>query len=74
VKAKELADLTDEELAQRLRDLKTELFNLRFQHATGQLENPARLREVRRDIARVQTVQRLRELERERAQAGGAAR
>jgi large subunit ribosomal protein L29 len=62
LKAKDLAEMTEEELERKFRDLKTELFNLRFQNATGQLENPIRLREVRRDIARVKTVQRLREL------------
>ncbi len=59
---RDLAERTDEELRQQLADLKAELFNLRFQHATGQLENPIRLRDVRKDIARVMTAQRLREL------------
>ncbi|MBX6350145.1 MAG: 50S ribosomal protein L29 [Clostridia bacterium] len=71
MKAREVAELTDEELARRVRDLKQELFNLRFQKATGQLDNPMRLREVRRDVARVLTIQRLRELE--RAQGGEPA-
>jgi len=62
VKAEELRDLTSEELAQKVADLKEELFNLRFQMATGQLDNPMRLRAVRRDIARVRTVMREREL------------
>ncbi|ADU52365.1 ribosomal protein L29 [Thermaerobacter marianensis DSM 12885] len=62
MKARELRELSDEELAKKLRDLKEELFNLRFQAATGQLDNPMRLRQVRRDIARVQTIQREREL------------
>jgi len=62
VKAEELRDLTSEELAQKVADLKEELFNLRFQMATGQLYNPMRLRAVRRDIARVRTVMREREL------------
>ncbi|EKP94856.1 MULTISPECIES: 50S ribosomal protein L29 [Thermaerobacter] len=62
MKAKELRELSDEELNKKLRDLKEELFNLRFQAATGQLDNPMRLRQVRRDIARVQTIQRQREL------------
>ncbi|MDI3298963.1 MAG: 50S ribosomal protein L29 [Bacillota bacterium] len=66
MKAKELAELSDAELEKQIRDLKSELFNLRFQHATGQLENPMRLRQVRRDIARVKTVLRQRELARER--------
>lgn len=59
---KELKELTDEELRRKLRSLKEELFNLRFQHATGQLDNPLRLREVKRNIARVQTLVRQREL------------
>ncbi|MBO2518216.1 MULTISPECIES: 50S ribosomal protein L29 [Limnochorda] len=62
MKAEELRDLTSEELAQKVADLKEELFNLRFQMATGQLDNPMRLRAVRRDIARVRTVMREREL------------
>ncbi len=59
---KDLAERSDEELRKQLADLKAELFNLRFQHATGQLENPIRLRDVRKDIARVLTAQRMREL------------
>lgn len=62
MKAQELRNLSDAELEQRLRDLKEELFNLRFQNAAGQLDNPLRLRQVRRDIARIRTVQREREL------------
>ena len=64
MKATELLELSDEDLEKRIRDLKEELFRLRFQHATGQLENPMRLREVRRDIARLKTVVRQRELSR----------
>jgi large subunit ribosomal protein L29 len=56
VKAKELRSLSSEELNQKLAELKEELFNLRFQLATGQLENPMRVRAVRKDIARVKTV------------------
>jgi large subunit ribosomal protein L29 len=62
LKAKDLEELSDEELAGKEADLKSELFKLRFQGATGQLDNPMRLREVRRDIARVKTVRRMREL------------
>lgn len=62
MKAKELRELTDHELNQKLDDLKDELFNLRFQSATGQIENPMRIRQVRKDIARVKTVKREREL------------
>jgi len=56
VKASELRSLTREELDQRLREAREELFNLRFQHRTGQLGNPLRIREVRKDIARLQTI------------------
>jgi len=58
----ELRGLDDDELVTRLREAKEELFNLRFQVATGQLENHGRLRAVRRDIARVYTIMREREL------------
>ena len=68
--AEDLRQLTDEELVDRLRDSKQELFNLRFQNATGQLDNNRRLQVVRRDIARIYTVMRERELA---ALAGGAA-
>ena len=70
MKAKELAELTTAEIEQKLRSLKEELFNLRFQKATGQLENPARIRQVRKDIARVKTVLRERELGIERRLQG----
>ena len=62
MKAKELRELTNQELDQKLDELKDELFNLRFQSATGQVENPMRIRQVRKDIARVKTVKREREL------------
>ncbi|OBJ69795.1 50S ribosomal protein L29 [Mycobacterium sp. 1274756.6] len=62
VSAGELRELTDDELTERLREAKEELFNLRFQLATGQLSNNRRLRVVRREIARVHTVLREREL------------
>ena len=58
----ELRELTDDELAARVRESKEELFNLRFQTATGQLANNRRMRVVRQDIARVYTVLREREL------------
>lgn len=54
--------MTDAELDSELRKMKTELFNLRFQHVTGQLENPIRLRDIKRDIARVKTVIREKEI------------
>ena len=56
--AKELRDLTPNELELKLKDLKEELFNLRFQLAINQLENPMRITAVKRDIARVSTVMR----------------
>ncbi|MEJ2888263.1 50S ribosomal protein L29 [Actinomycetospora aeridis] len=60
--AAELRELTGEELVARAREAKAELFNLRFQMATGQLDNNRRLRTVRHDIARIYTVMREREL------------
>jgi large subunit ribosomal protein L29 len=58
----ELRELTDEALAGKLREAKEELFNLRFQQATGQLENHGRMKAVKADIARIYTIQREREL------------
>lgn len=58
-----LRDKSNEELVQELAELKEELFRLRFRHATHQLENPTQLKSVRRNIARVKTIQRERELE-----------
>ena len=60
--AGELRELTDAELTEKLREFKEELFNLRFQSATGQLANNRRLRTVRQEIARIYTVLREREL------------
>jgi large subunit ribosomal protein L29 len=60
--ANELRELSDAELVEKLDDFKDELFKLRFQMVTGQLDNPRRLQQVKRDIARVLTVQRQREL------------
>ena len=62
MKAQEIHNMTNEELAKKLGDLKEELFNLRFRHATGQLENPNVLHTVKKDIARVKTVIRDREI------------
>jgi large subunit ribosomal protein L29 len=62
VKVQEIRDLNDKDLEKKLDDLKEELFNLRFQMTTGQLDNVMRLREVKRSIARVKTIQRQREL------------
>jgi large subunit ribosomal protein L29 len=61
-KPSELRELTDPELVERLREAKAELFNLRVQGATGQLDNNRRLQVVRRDIARIYTILREREL------------
>ncbi|MFY9213196.1 MAG: 50S ribosomal protein L29 [Tissierellaceae bacterium] len=62
MKAKEIRQLSVEELDNKLLELKAELFNLRFQLATGQLDNPMRVKAVRKDIARIQTILREREL------------
>ncbi|MCX7965515.1 MAG: 50S ribosomal protein L29 [Syntrophorhabdaceae bacterium] len=61
MKAKELREFTKEELLRKKMDIKQELFNLRFQHSTGQLENTARIRLLKRDIARIETVLREKE-------------
>src|SRR5699024_3420048 len=63
MKAKEIRDLTNSEIESNVKELKEELFNLRFQLATGQLENTARIKEVRRTIARMKTTVREREIE-----------
>ena len=62
MKVNEIRDLSADEQGDKLKSLKEELFNLRFQHATGQLENPMRIREVKRSIAQIKTVLREREL------------
>ncbi|HOP86876.1 MAG TPA: 50S ribosomal protein L29 [Syntrophorhabdaceae bacterium] len=64
MKAKELRELTKEELLRKKTDIKEELFNLRFQHSTGQLENTARMKLLKRDIARIETVLREKESKR----------
>ena len=58
MKAAELREMSNAELTKKLAELKEELFNLRFQHAINQLENPGRIETVKRDIARVNTVLR----------------
>ncbi|MGZ5297775.1 MAG: 50S ribosomal protein L29 [Actinomycetota bacterium] len=63
--AAELRELPDDELVTRMESAKEELFNLRFQLATGQLDNPARMKQVRHDVARIATVLREREIEQE---------
>ena len=67
MQAKELKSLTSEELMNKLNDFKSELFSLRFQLATGQLENTARIKVVKKDIARVKTVLAERKLNETRA-------
>ena len=58
---KKMREMTEIELAAELEKMKKELFNLRFQHVTGQLENPVKMREVKRNIARVKTIIREKE-------------
>ena len=62
MKAAELREMSAAELPKKLADLKAELFNLRFQHAINQLDNPMRIEAVKKDIARVKTVMRANEL------------
>lgn len=62
VKAKEIREMSDKDLEKKLDELKEELFNLRFQLAIGQLDNHMRIKQVRKDIARVKTIMREREL------------
>lgn len=69
MKATELRKMSDEELRKELVELRREQFNLRMQRATGQLGTPARFRELRKDIARIETVM----VEKSRAEARGAA-
>ena len=68
MKATKYREQSVQELNTRLTELKTELFNLRFQQATGQLQNPIRLNQCKKDIARVKTILRERELGLKRAQ------
>jgi large subunit ribosomal protein L29 len=62
MKANEIKNLSDAELTAKLTELKTELFNLRFRHASGQLDNPMQINLVKKDIARVNTVIRARQI------------
>jgi large subunit ribosomal protein L29 len=71
LKASKLRELSDAELITRLKDTRKELFNLRFQHATGQLDNPNKLNATRREIARLLTLQA--EQEHETTATGGEA-
>ena len=70
MRARDLRDLTDDDLDQRLADTRQELFNLRFQAATGALENTTRLKLAKREIARILTVVNEREAEKARATSG----
>jgi large subunit ribosomal protein L29 len=63
MKAKEIREMTEAEAQAKLRDLQQELFNLRLQQQTARLERPTRMREVRRDIARIETILRERQLQ-----------
>ena len=72
-RAQDLRETADEDLVSRLREAKEELFNLRFQVATGQLDNNRRLQVVRRDIARIYTIMRERELGLSAAPSEGVA-
>ena len=67
MKAKELRDMTNEELNSKLKSLKQELFNLRFSNATGQLNNPMQLNTCKKDIARIKTILTERELGKKKA-------
>jgi large subunit ribosomal protein L29 len=67
MKVNEIRDMNASELNQKLASLKDELFNLRFQLATGQLENPMRIKEIKKTIARVKTIQREQELKAQQA-------
>jgi large subunit ribosomal protein L29 len=62
MKGKDLKELTKEELLKRKKDIKEELFNLRFQHSTGQLENTARLKLLKKDVAKIETILSQKEL------------
>ena len=66
MRARQLRDLTDDELGEKLAETRQELFNLRFQSATGALDNPARLRLAKREIARLLTIRHEREATLER--------
>lgn len=70
-KASEFRNLADADLVRRLDEAKEELFNLRFQHVTGQLDAPTRLGQVRKDIARLNTILRQREIELAEENANG---
>jgi large subunit ribosomal protein L29 len=62
MKAKDIKELTKAEILKKKKDLKEEMFNLRFQHSTGQLENTSRIKLLRKDVARIETILRHKEL------------
>ena len=62
LKGQDIRDLSQEEMVKKLEETKEELFNLRFQNATGQLDNYKRIRELKRDVARIKTVMRAQEI------------
>jgi large subunit ribosomal protein L29 len=63
MKVKELKEMTMEELGQQMEDIKKEQFNLQIQQVSGQLENPARIKELRRTVARIKTIQNQKKVE-----------
>ncbi|HVF53064.1 MAG TPA: 50S ribosomal protein L29 [Actinomycetota bacterium] len=73
IKVSELRDLPVNEIEERLAETKEELFNLRFQNATGQLDNYKRLRQLKRDVARIHTILRENELRAEATPGEGGA-
>jgi large subunit ribosomal protein L29 len=72
MKASELREMNADDVKNRLEELEEEAFNLRFQHVSGQLTSPIRLRQVRRDIARVRTLMRERDLQQDSLPGGEA--
>ncbi|MEN3038199.1 MAG: 50S ribosomal protein L29 [Candidatus Kryptonium sp.] len=73
MKPNEIRQLSDEEIRQRIKELEEELLNLRFQKALGQLEKPHRFKMIRKDIARMKTILRERELQKEKIKEGKVA-
>lgn len=67
MKIEKMREMTETELMNELKKMKNELFNLRFQHVTGQLENPIRMRDLKKEIARIKTVIRENEISKEEA-------
>jgi len=73
MKPADIRDMADVDLESKLKESRVELFNLRFQHATGQLDNPGRIGAVKKDIARLHTEVRVRQIKAERDAAGSKA-